>query len=183
MRASPLLLAIVLASCGSNEAPPAADAARKEPERKARDVPGPGYIPKGAPLKPPPAPKPQKGATSIDFDTLSAFDYDPEANIIPDDVVALHGKLVELIGVMYYAVEDIDKVTDFYLMPNHMVCCFGTPRLNEAVEIKQKKGGVTQYVVNYYLIRGKLHVGPVRDEDGNVLCIYRITNAEVQVLE
>ncbi|MHC4958086.1 MAG: DUF3299 domain-containing protein [Planctomycetota bacterium] len=167
-----LLALLVLAACGGDEEAP--------PER---EMAGPGYIPPGAPLKPPPAPPPHKGFKAIEFDTLRAFDYDPEADIVPDDVRKLDGKQVELRGVMYYAVEDPEKVTDFYLMPDHMVCCFGTPRLNDAVEIIQKKGGVTQYVVNYYLIRGKLAVGQVTNEEGTVLCIYRITDADVEVLE
>jgi len=154
-----------------------------KPSQKPREMARRGYLPEDAPRDAPPAPKPRKGAQAIDFDTLSAFDYDPEADVIPDEVRALDGKLVELRGVMYYAIEDPDKVEDFFLMPNHMICCFGTPRLNEAVEVVQKKGRSTQYVLNYYLVRGKLAVGPVRDEQGNTLCLYRITNAEVESLE
>ena len=175
MRRATVLLFLFAACSGDNESVPESD--------PMREVAGPGYIPEGAPTEAPAAPKPRKGATAIDFDTLSAFDYDPEVDIIPDEVLKLDGKLVELRGVMYYAVDDVDKVTDFYLMPNHMVCCYGTPRLNEAVQVTQPKGKSTQYVLNYYLIRGKLSVGAVRDEEGEVLCLYRLTDAEVEVLE
>ncbi len=169
------MLFLLLAACGETDETPS--------EAPDREMAGPGFLPEGAPLEAPAAPKPRKGAKAIDFDTLSAFDYDPEADIIPDEVLELDGKLVELRGVMYYAVEDANKVTDFFLMPNHMICCFGTPRLNEAVEVTQPKGKSTQYVLNYYLIRGKLSVGAVRDDQGIVLCLYRLTNAEVEVLE
>ena len=147
------------------------------------EMAGPGYIPTGAPLRPPPAPPPRKGARSIDFDLLSYFDYDPEVDAIPDEVLELDGKVVELRGVMYYSVEDPDRVTDFYSMPNHMVCCFGIPRTNEIVEVFLKPKTYTQYVLNYYLIRGKLSVGAVRDDEDRVLCLYRITDAEVEVME
>lgn len=168
------MLLLLAAACGKLE-----DGARPPP----REVAGPGYLPEDAPLEPPPAPAPKRGAKAIDFDTLGAFDYDPEADVIPDDVLALDGKLVELRGVMYYAVEDPEKVGDFYLMPNHMICCYGTPRLNDAVEVIQKKGRTTQYVLNYFLVRGKLEVGAVRGEDGAPICLYRISDAEVEVLD
>ncbi len=153
--------------------PPAADAV----------VPGSGYIPAGAPMQPPPAPPPRKGARSIDFDLLSYFDYDPEADLIPDDVLALDGKIVELRGVMYYAVDDPDNVNEFFLMPNHTVCCFGVPRTNEAVHVVLKRGATTQYVLNYYLVRGRLAVGAVRGEDDRVHYLYLIRDAEAEVME
>jgi hypothetical protein len=78
---------------------------------------------------------------------------------------------------MYYAVADADHVTDFYLMPNHMVCCFGTPRINEAVDVKLRPGLVTRYVLNYFLVRGILDVAAVRDDRGRVLYLYRIREA------
>ncbi len=149
----------------------------------SNEIAGPGFIPTGAPTEAPPAPAPRKGALSIDFDVLAAFDYDPEANVIPDDVLALHGRLVELRGVMYYGVDDIDSVSEFYLMPSHLVCCFGTPRANDTVKVDLKSGTHTQYVLNYYLIRGRLEVGLIRDEEGNALALYRIPNAEAEVLE
>ena len=144
------------------------------------EMAGPGFIPEGAPSRPPAAPPPRKGAVAIDFDLLSGYDYDPEADVIPEEVEQLDGKLVELRGVMYYGVED--PVTEFYLMPNHMICCFGTPRLNEVVEVTLKPKTRTQYVLNYYLIRGRLEVGAVLDEEGQVLCLYRIRDAEAEVL-
>jgi len=143
----------------------------------------PGYMPTDTPLKPPPAPPPREGAQRVDFDQLAAFDYDPEADYVPDEVMALDGKVVELIGVMYYGVEDPRKVTGFYMMPNHMICCYGTWRYNEVVEVRLRPRLVTQYVLNYYLVRGKLSIRAIRDEEGNFLVLYRIDDAEVEVLE
>ena len=55
------------------------DTPAPEPERA---VAGPGYMPAGAPTDAPPAPTPRKGAISIDFDVLAAFDYDPEVPVM-----------------------------------------------------------------------------------------------------
>jgi hypothetical protein len=156
---------------------------RESQAAPVREMAGPGYIPPGAPTEPPAAPEPREGAIAIDFDLLAAFDYDPEVDLIPDEVLALDGKRVELRGVMYYAVEDPERVTEFYSMPNHMICCFGIPRSNEVVEVILRPDTHTQYLLEYFLIRGTLHVGAVRDEEDRVLCLYRITDAAVEVLQ
>lgn len=149
----------------------------------ARERVAPGFLPPSAPLRAPPAPAPAAGAVTVPYDQLSYFDYDPEADVIPEDVLALDGRRIELIGVMYYGVEDPDRVTEFYLMPNHMVCCYGTFRINEAVEVTLRPGLRTQYVLNYYLVRGTLHVGAVRDDRGRVLHLYRVDGAEAEILQ
>ena len=46
-----------------------------------------------------------------------------------------------------------------------------------------KKGTKTEYVLNYYVIRGKLEIGLLRDEAGNALALYRIGEAQAEVLE
>ena len=148
-----------------------------------RDMVGPGTMPADTPFRAPSAPPPRRGADTVDFSLLSYYDYDPEADVIPEGVLALDGKKIELIGVMYYGVEDPDRVTEFYLMPNHMVCCYGTYRINEAVKVTLKAGLRTQYVLNYYNIRGTLRVGAVRDDEDRVECLYHITAAEAEVME
>jgi hypothetical protein len=152
-------------------------------QENQREMVGPGYMPADAPRRAPRAPTPRAGAETVSFDLLSYFDYDPEADVIPDEVLALDGKRIELVGVMYYGVDDPDRVTAFYLMPNHMVCCYGTFRINEAVEVELRPGRATQYVLNYFLVRGTLHVGAIRDEEDRVLALYRITDAEAEVLQ
>jgi hypothetical protein len=119
----------------------------------------------------------------VSFDLLSYFDYDPEADVIPEEVLALDGKRVELVGVMYYGVDDPDRVTEFYLMPNHMVCCYGTFRINEAVEVALRPGLETQCVLDYYVIRGTIRVGAIRDDEDRVLALYRISDAEAEILQ
>ena len=82
---------------------------------------------------------------------------------------------------MYYGVEDPMRVVDFHLMPNHYVCCFGTPRMNEVVRVEMKPGTSTRYLLDYYLVRGTIDVGAVRDDAGRVLYLYRIRDAEVEI--
>lgn len=144
---------------------------------------GPGYLPAEAPLLPPPTPPPRDGAIAIEFAALAGFEYDAEAGFVPEEVAALDGQQVELPGVMYYGVTDPGHVTRFYLMPNHLVCCFGTPRANDAVEVTLPDGEATHYVLQYYLVRGRLSVGPIYDEQGYLLALYAIPDARVEILE
>ena len=97
-------------------------------------------------------------------------------------MAAFDGKLVEVIGVMYFAVSDPSRVTEFFLMPDHTVCCFGTPKVNQIVEVLLPEKDSTEYVLDYYLIRGVLEIGPFFDEHGLPLCMYRIAEAEVEFL-
>jgi hypothetical protein len=153
------------------------------PSDPAPPMAGPGYLPAEAPLVPPPTPPPRDGAVAVDFATLAGFDYDPEAGVVPDEVAALDGQQVELPGVMYYGVVEPGHVTEFYLMPNHLVCCFGTPRPNDTVEVTLPAGEATRYVLQYYLVRGRLAVEPVYDAQGNLLALYSIPDAAVEILE
>jgi len=141
-----------------------------------------GFIPPGAPLQPPPRPAPRTGSDPVDFSLLAGFAVPGEGLVIPADVAALDGRTVEVIGVMYFAVEDPANVTEFFLMPDHTVCCFGTPRLNQIIEVRLPKGEATEYVLDYYLVRGTLQVGPFYDPSGLALSMYRILDAEVEVL-
>jgi hypothetical protein len=141
-----------------------------------------GFIPPGAPLRAPPRPAPRHGAVAVGFDQLAGFEFSPESGVVPDAVQALEGRLVEVIGVMYYSVPDPARVTEFFLMPDHSVCCFGTPRANQIIDVRLPKGEETEYVLDYYLVRGRLRVGPFYDDTGLLLCLYLIEDASVEFL-
>ncbi|MEM8883424.1 MAG: DUF3299 domain-containing protein [Planctomycetota bacterium] len=141
-----------------------------------------GFIPPDAPLQPPPRPRPRRGARPADFEDLSGFEFDEEAGIVPEAIRALDGEMVEVIGVMYFVVDDPARVVEFFLMPDHTVCCYGTPRLNQILEVTLPAGRATEYLLDYYLIRGRLEIGPFYDEEGLALCLYRIADAEVEIL-
>jgi len=153
-----------------------------EPALSGRVMASQGFIPPGAPLKAPPRPAPRDGYLPVDFALLAGFEFEAESRSLPEEVAALDGKPVEVIGVMYFAVEDPDRVTEFFLMPDHTVCCFGTPRVNQIVEVLLPGGEATEYVLDYYLVRGVLRIGPFFDERGLSLCLYRVADAEVEFL-
>jgi len=159
--------------------------ARTEAEDPGTPMPmaGPGYLPPGAPVDPPPAPPPHPGHTAVDFALLAGFDYDPEADVVPEEVRELDGRLVELRGVLYYGIPDPERVTEFYLMPNHLICCFGTPRPNDTVAVTLREGLVIRYSLAFQLVRGRLRVEPLRDEAGNLLALYAIDDAQAEALQ
>lgn len=141
-----------------------------------------GFIPPGAPLKPPPPPEPRDGAVTVGFDRLAGFPFAAETGTVPDAIRALDGKTIEVLGVMYFSVPDPANVTEFFLMPDHTVCCFGTPRLNQILEVTVADGQATEYVLDYYLVRGRLQIGPFFDDAGFALCLYRIEDATVEFM-
>ena len=114
---------------------------------------------------------------------LSEGKVETETDVVPDEVRALDGAQVELRGVMYYGVDDPEHVTEFYLMPNHLICCFGTPRPNDTVAVTLRDGLVARYLLAFHLVRGRLRVAPLRDEAGNLLALYAIDDAELEVLQ
>jgi hypothetical protein len=154
-----------------------------QPELSERVMASKGFLPPGAPVAPPARPTPRPGAQAADFADLAAFEFEMESAAIPDAIEALRGKTVEVIGVMYFSVEDPDHVAEFYLMPDHMICCFGTPRINQIVDVRLADRQATRYTLDYYLIRGVLEIGPFFDEDGLALCLYRIAEADVELLQ
>jgi hypothetical protein len=154
-----------------------------QPELSSRVMASKGFIPPGAPIAPPAHPTPRRGAVAADFADLSGFEFEMESEAVPDAIEAMRGRLVEVIGVMYFSVEDPDRVTEFYLMPDHTICCFGTPRINQIVDVQLPAGKATRYALDYYLVRGVLEIGPFFDESGLALCLYRIADAELEFLE
>jgi len=48
--------------------------------------------------------------------------------------------------------------------------------------VRLPEGEATEYLLDYYLVRGRLEVGPFYDEAGLPLCLYRIEDAEVEFL-
>jgi hypothetical protein len=154
-----------------------------QPELSSRVMASKGFIPPGAPIAPPARPTPRRGAVAADFADLSGFEFEMESETVPDAIEAMRGRLVEVIGVMYFSVEDPDRVTEFYLMPDHTICCFGTPRINQIVDVQMPAGKATRYALDYYLVRGVLEIGPFFDDSGLALCLYRIADAELEFLE
>ncbi len=114
------------------------------------------------------------------FDKLAAFPFkvtddmiigtgDAEANSrdiatqIPASVKALNEKEVSITGFMLPTKVDDGKATEFLLLKNQSMCCYGlTPNLNEYVSVRLTGQGVKPVMDRLITVSGKLHVGEMR---------------------
>lgn len=82
---------------------------------------------------------------------------------IPESVRALNEKDVSITGFMLPTKVDAGKVTEFLLLKNQSMCCYGlTPNLNEYVSVRLTGTGVTPVMDRLITVTGKLHVGEMR---------------------
>ena len=114
----------------------------------------------------------------IEFHDLSSKFYNPEtpeekvdtvvrkdrqylARFVPENILDLDGKPVEIAGFMMPLSLNGQKVDEFFLMPDMGSCCFGAmPALNGYVFAKSEEG--TNLFNNIPIrIRGKLEVEEV----------------------
>lgn len=132
----------------------------------------------------------------VSFDRLSSWTYEPVQpkgtkkvvrkdrkylqSFVPEDVYALNGKEVEIVGYMLPLSLNGQKVEDFLLMPDTGACCFGTmPPLNGFVSARAKKG--TFLFDNMpVLIRGKFSVEEVW-QSGMFSHLYHVDVVEVRL--
>jgi hypothetical protein len=114
------------------------------------------------------------------FDKLAGFPFkvsddmiigtgDAQANSreiatqIPPSVKALNEKEVSITGFMLPTKVDDGKTTEFLLLKNQSMCCYGlTPNLNEYVSVKLAGQGVKPVMDRLITVSGKLHVGEMR---------------------
>jgi hypothetical protein len=82
---------------------------------------------------------------------------------IPESVRALNEKDVSITGFMLPTKVDAGKATEFLLLKNQSMCCYGlTPNLNEYVSVRLTGSGVTPVMDRLITVTGKLHVGEMR---------------------
>jgi hypothetical protein len=85
------------------------------------------------------------------------------AGQIPESVRALDDKEVSITGFMLPTKVDAGKATEFLLLKNQSMCCYGlTPNLNEYVSVRMAGSGVTPVMDRLITVTGKLHVGEMR---------------------
>ena len=114
------------------------------------------------------------------FDKLAGFPFkvtddmvigtgDAQANSreiatqIPASVKALNEKEVSITGFMLPTKVDDGKATEFLLLKNQSMCCYGlTPNLNEYVSVRLTGQGVKPVMDRLITVSGKLHVGEMR---------------------
>lgn len=166
-----------------------AGASTNESERidPATIVTSPGPVASiSAPLANAPA-----GYTAVGFDKLASFAFDvsddlllPGTNAvevsatidkkIPAPVKALDKQAVALTGFMLPLKVEAGTVTEFLIMRDQSMCCYGTtPKINEWVSVKTVKNGVKPLMDQPVTVIGKLHVGEIR-ENGYLSGIYQM---------
>jgi hypothetical protein len=133
----------------------------------------------------------KNGYLAVGFDKLSAFPatviyeivdsntpafyYAPKlTSEIPQDIRALNGKEVAIKGFMLPVKQHERRVTEFILLKNQGMCCFGkAPNVNEWVQVAVEGEGFKAVLDQPVTIYGKLLVGEYR-ENRHALWIYRL---------
>jgi hypothetical protein len=139
-----------------------------------------------------PEPKPASndgGYQTVGFDKLASYNFEvlddaPVTNLnagpdkaddqIPARVKAFNEKKVSIRGFMLPLKVDNGKVTEFLIMKDQSLCCYGaTPKINEWVSVKIGGRGIKPIMDQPVSMLGTLHVGAMR-ENGYLVGIYHM---------
>ncbi|MDB6025445.1 MAG: hypothetical protein JWM68_1668 [Verrucomicrobiales bacterium] len=122
----------------------------------------------------------QRGNIELGFDLLAGFkfsSYDPIEKVlegIPANVRSLNNSLVEITGFMVPLRYEDGLVTQFLLMRNQMLCCYGkTPKVHEWVTVEMVGKGIDAIKDVPITVLGTFHVGDVVKNNQHV-AIYRL---------
>jgi len=128
---------------------------------------------------------------SVGFDKLSAFPFDVTDPMlggtidaaaairktlaqIPDGIKALNDKEVSVKGYMLPMNFGEGLTTDFLILRNQSLCCYGLPpKITEWVNVRMIGKGVKPIMDEPVTVCGTFHVGDVR-ERGDLVGIYRL---------
>jgi hypothetical protein len=143
-------------------------------------------------------PQSDNGYLRLGFDRLASYKFtapafdaaaDPKANPptgeeqIPAAVKAWNGKKAIVTGFMLPVKLDNGLVTEFLLVKDAMMCCYGTiPNMNEWVVVKMTKGGVRPLMdvpISFY---GQLKIGATF-ENGYMTGIYQLEGEKMGELK
>jgi hypothetical protein len=167
-----LLLLLALASVARGESPAKDAAAQPAAAAKAESkfaVNADGYL-------------------VVGFDQLASFEFVPPATDaadkgapaaatkgaeqIPERIRALDGQKAAVTGFMLPVKMDKGLVTEFLLVKDAMMCCYGVmPKLNEWIVVKMTGAGVPPLMDTPVIFEGKLKVGELYD-NGYLTGIY-----------
>lgn len=141
------------------------------------------------------APEVENGYLRLGFDRLASYKftpppYDPATagapktdsssaapkaapeDQIPAGVKAWNGKKAIVTGFMLPVKMDNGLVTEFLLVKDAMMCCYGTvPNMNEWVVVRMNKGGVRPLMDMPISFYGELNIGAMY-ENGYMTGIY-----------
>ena len=142
-------------------------------------------------------PREKKKYQAIGFDTLSAFPFMVTKEMltstndfsvwstntlyqIPDRVKALDDHGVALSGFMLPMKYEGRFTTEFLLLKDRSLCCYGAvPRITEWVNVQMGGRGVKPILDQPVTVCGTLHVGDVR-QNGDLVGIYRLEADEMK---
>lgn len=119
------------------------------------------------------------GYENVGFDKLASYNYTPPetetakpAEPIPDRIKAFDQKKVAVTGFMLPTKMDKGLVTEFLLVKDPMMCCYGVmPKINEWIVVKMVGGGVKPLMDIPITFEGKLKVGEMF-ENGYLTGLY-----------
>jgi hypothetical protein len=119
------------------------------------------------------------GYENVGFDRLASYSYTPPetetakpADQIPAKIKALDQKKVAVTGFMLPTKMDKGLVTEFLLVKDAMMCCYGAmPKVNEWVVVKMNGAGVKPLMDLPITFEGKLRVGEMF-ENGYLTGVY-----------
>lgn len=93
---------------------------------------------------------------------------------IPDFIKSLDNRKIAIQGFMLPLKLENARVTEFLIMKNRSMCCFGLPlRINEWVYVRMKGDGVKSIMDVPLTVYGTLHVGEI-DKNGRISSIYQL---------
>jgi len=93
---------------------------------------------------------------------------------IPDFIKSLDNRKIALQGFMLPLKLENARATEFLIMKNRSMCCFGLPlRINEWVHVRMKGDGVKSIMDVPLTVYGTLHVGEI-DKNGRISSIYQL---------
>jgi len=109
----------------------------------------------------------------LSFDVLKKWTYVAGKTPIPDFVRAYDGKTVYMTGYMM-ALNTVDNIRSFILMPSLFGCCYGQPpAVNHVVLVRMAGGKSARYFDDVVRVRGRFHCSEERYK-GELLSLYRI---------
>ncbi len=119
------------------------------------------------------------GYENVGFDRLASYNYTPpEAETakptdqIPAPIKALDQKKVAVTGFMLPTKMEKGLVTEFLLVKDAMMCCYGAmPKVNEWIVVKMTGVGVKPLMDLPITFEGKLRVGEMF-ENGYLTGVY-----------
>lgn len=141
-----------------------------------------------------PLPKRTDGYIPLTFDPLSDFEYpidmsgsvlslpDGSKPTIPERVKKFDKQRISLSGYMLPLHMEAETVTEFILIKNQLLCCYGqTPDVNEwAIVVMERP--VPTSLDEPVTVSGTLQVGEAT-KDGQLLCIYRLSGERLEVMD